>query len=62
MSGDNHRQAERFESIREHCTQSLFAEPQSPGRPHEMDASLYRVWIHLPLPQAGTPCELACLA
>src|SRR5271156_2894275 len=27
-----------------------------------MDARFYRLWIHLPLPQAGTPCKLARLA
>jgi hypothetical protein len=61
MSGDNHRQVQCVKSVREHCAQSLLAQPQTPGRPHEVDTGLYLSGIHLPLPQPGTPRELACL-
>jgi hypothetical protein len=58
MSGDNHGQPHRVESIRKHSAQRLLAQPQPPSRSHEMDAHLYRLWIHLPRPQAGTPGKL----
>src|SRR5271170_6041310 len=58
MSGDNHRQPQSVESIREHRAQRLLAQPQPPNRSHEVDAHLYRLWIHLPRPQAGTSRKL----
>jgi hypothetical protein len=50
MSGDNRRQAQRIESMRKYRAQSLLAQPQSPGRPHEMNARFYRPGVHLPPP------------
>src|ERR1700744_6150934 len=58
MSGDNHRQPQRIECIREHRAQRLLAQSQPPSRSHEVDAQLYRHWSHLPRPQASTPRKL----
>src|SRR6202012_3661001 len=62
MSGDNRWQAQRIESMGEHCAQSLLTQPVPPGRPHEVAASLDCFWVHLPWPQAGTTGKLACFA